>query len=329
MSEEASLAVLDALADGALHSGEVLAARFGISRAALAKRIDKLRAWGLEVQAQAGSGYQLAAPYERLDAALICSLLSKEFAATQAMNVAVLSSTDSTNTRLLASDAARDPQCLLTEYQSAGRGRRGRAWLAPMGASLMFSCAWSFAAWPARLTTLPLAVAVALSRVLARMGLDAVQIKWPNDLHIGGKKLAGILIEPRGEASAGCRVVIGVGLNWNLRAAQAAELSNPWLSLDAALRARGLELPGRNAFAAQLLAEVFNALRHFEAHGFAPFATEWRARDVLKGRPVRVEGGSVLEGIAQGIDSDGGLLIATTDGVQVVHAGDVSVRLES
>ena len=323
MSESTLLPLLDALGDGALHSGERLAQHFGVSRAALGKRIAQLRDWGVDVLAQPGAGYRLAQPLERLDAARIAGALRGE---ARGIALDVLAHTDSTNTRLLAADAARDPQALLAESQTAGRGRRGRAWVSPFGSNLYLSLAWTFAHWPARITTLPLAVAVALARVLDAAGARGVGIKWPNDLQVAGRKLAGILIEPRGEAGGSCRVVIGIGINLGMSGTQASAVEQPWTSLAQVLAGQGQPMPSRNALAAQLLDELTASLGHFASQGFAPFAAEWKRRDVLAGHAVRIEGTPALQGIARGVDADGGLIVETTEGRQSVHAGEVSVR---
>lgn len=323
MSEASTLQLLDALADGALHSGEALAKAFGISRTALAKRMAPLRDWGVEVIAQPGAGYRLAAPLQRLDVDQIRAALP---AAARTTRIAVVTRTDSTNTQLLAGVASHDPQALFAESQTAGRGRRGRDWVSPFGSNLYGSVAWAFTAWPARFTTLPLAIAVAVARVIDAAGVPEVGIKWPNDLQVGGRKLAGILIEPRGEAGGACRVVVGVGLNVSMSSGQAGALTQPWISLAEALATHSLDAPNRNTLAAALVSELTQSLTHFAAHGFAPFAAEWQRRDLLQGQPVRVEGASVLNGIVRGIDADGGLIVETETGREIVHAGDVSVR---
>lgn len=315
-------ALLDALADGERHSGEALAQRFGISRAALAKRVGQLRALGVEVAAQAGLGYQLVEPWQRLDAEAIQRALSRA-ARQSGLTVRVISSTDSTNGQLLATDAAQDPQVLFAEHQSAGRGRRGRAWQSPFGVNLYLSLAWTFSAWPPRFTTLPLAVAVALCRALATLGIEA-GIKWPNDIQIDGRKLAGILIEPRGETGGSCRVVIGVGINGAMTATQGEGISQPWIGLREALG--GQPSPPRNAVAATVVTALAEALAQFAEHGFAPFAPEWRQRDLLAGRAVRLDDAPEVEAVARGIDADGGLLLDTSAGPRTVHAGEVSVR---
>ena len=215
---------------------------------------------------------------------------------------------------------------LLAESQTAGRGRRGREWVSPFGSNLYLSLAWTFERWPARITTLPLAVAVALARVVDASGEPCVGIKWPNDLQVDGHKLAGILIEPRGETGGSCRVVIGVGVNFSMSEAQARGVTQPWTSLAGRLTARGRAVPSRNVFAAALITALYEALAHFSQFGFAPFAAEWNHRDVLRDRPVRVEGAAGIEGVASGVDADGGLVVETVQGREIVHAGEVSVR---
>ena len=129
------------------------------------------------------------------------------------MGLEVALRVDSTNQRLIEAASAGDPQALFAEAQSAGRGRRGRDWRSPFGANLYLSLAWSFAGWPPKLGTLPLAIGITAARALAACGLPGVQLKWPNDLRIGDAKLGGILIESRSEIGGSCRVIIGLGLN--------------------------------------------------------------------------------------------------------------------
>lgn len=323
MITDSAVEVLQHLADGHLHSGERLAAQLGISRAALAKRMDKLREWGVEIPAQAGLGYQLAQPLELLSACQIQAQLS----VAKPLQLAVLARTDSTNNQLLATPAHADPQVLFAESQTAGRGRRGRSWQSPFAANITFSVAWSFPFWPARITTLPLAVAVVLCRALQQLGLAHAQIKWPNDIHINGKKLAGILIEPRGEANGACRVIIGVGLNVAMTPAQASGVDQPWTALAAEWSAAKQNGVGRNRIAAVVLDALLAALAHYQDYGFTPFAHEWAQRDALAGRAIQVVGAEPITGVAAGIDADGGLRVQlASGGVTVIHAGEVSVR---
>lgn len=322
LSEADMLALVDAIADGAWHSGETLAAGFGISRAALAKRIDKLSDWQLQVESRQGLGYRLVPPLQRLDAAALQ-------AAVPGLHVQVAALVDSTNTRLLEADAALDPQALFAELQTAGRGRRGRSWVSPFGANLYLSLAWSWPTWPRELTALSLAVGVACARVLRDAGLHSLRLKWPNDLLVHNRKLGGILIEHRGEAGGGCRVVIGIGINLRMVEAQAAEVTQPWTTLDAALRDDGAVPLHRQALAAALLASLDDLLRHYAEHGFSAIAAQWAAFDATRDAAVRISGsGEPLLGIARGVDRDGALIVEAEDGVRHrLHAGEVSLRL--
>ena len=316
LSEAELLGLADALADGGWHSGEDLAARAGITRAALAKRIERLREWQLDVETRHGLGYRLSAPLERLDQTQLRDIL------TPPLRVQVLTVIDSTNTQLLAADAAHDPQVLLAEFQTGGRGRRGRAWVSPFGANLYFSLAWSFGAWPRDLSALPLAVGVTLARSLRATGAQ-VGVKWPNDLWIAGRKLGGILIEHRGEAGGPCRAVIGVGLNLAMTPAQAGGVDQPWIALEQAL---GRHLP-RNQLAGKIIGALHEALTQFERSGFASFAADWNQFDLTAGKPVRVEREPPLLGIARGIDASGALLVEADGQRHAVHSGEVSLRL--
>lgn len=323
LEDEALLPLVDALASGDWLSGEALAQAAGVTRAALAKRISQIEAWGLDIEARPGLGYRLSMPLERLDTARIGQ-------PPPLRKVAVALRVDSTNQRLIEAPPADDPQVLFAEAQTAGRGRRGRDWRSPFGANLYLSLAWSFAGWPPKLGCLPLAVGVAATRALSAAGLDGVQLKWPNDLRIGDAKLGGILIESRSEIGGSCRVIIGLGLNVSMTAAQAADLGQPWISVHAAQDAAGRPRATRNALAAQLLVALTAALRDFEASGFAGFLDDWNRLDLAAGRPVRIigAGSTEIDGIACGIDDDGALIVETPDGRrQHLHAGEVSVRL--
>jgi BirA family biotin operon repressor/biotin-[acetyl-CoA-carboxylase] ligase len=309
--------LLDTLADGAWHSGEALAAVAGITRAGLAKRVDKLRELGLDVEARQGLGYRLAQPLEKLGAATL------QAGAPAGMRVEVVDSTDSTNRQMIDADAAHDPQALFAEYQTAGRGRRGRAWCSPYGANVYLSLAWSFAAWPPQLTALPLSVGVACAQALRDVGLQRVQLKWPNDLWADRRKLGGILIEHRGEAGGACRVVVGIGINVAMSGAQADGIDQAWISLNEAIGGTA----SRNALAAALLRRLHGVLSRFEYEGFAPFADQWSALDLTRDQPVQISGAVPINGIARGVDEIGALIIEVDGERKPVHSGDVSLRL--
>lgn len=325
LSEDSLLALVDALGEDRWHSGETLAAAAGITRAALAKRVEHLREWGLSVTTQPGLGYRLDPPLQRLSVDAIIAAWPS--GAPRPRNLHVLPRTDSTNQQLLQADGADDPQILLAEMQTAGRGRRGREWRSPFGANLYASLSWTFPAWPAQLGTLPLACGVACARALRAFDIP-VLLKWPNDVRIGDRKLAGILVEQRGEAGGACRVVVGVGLNYAMDPLQAEGIAQPWTSLRNECARLQRELPPRNAVAARLLAALCSALQDYAYAGFEPFRADWAAWDETAGRPVRVlQGEHVIEGRACGIDASGALLLDTAEGRKPMLAGDVSLRL--
>ena len=321
LSEEELLNLVDALANGEWHSGEDLAARADITRAALSKRMEKLRDWQLDIETRTGLGYRLAVPLQRLDQAELQ-------AAVPGVKVNVATVTDSTNAQLLAASADLDPQVLFAEFQTAGRGRRGREWVSPFAANLYLSLAWSFPQWPRQLTALPLAVGVACARALREAGLEEVGIKWPNDLYVDGRKLGGILIEHRAEAGGPCRVVIGVGINVAMTGTQAQSVSQPWIGLHEALAARERPQVSRRAFALALLRQLVAALRSFEQSGFNEFVADWLVLDLTRDREVVVQGqqGS-YNGVARGVDEQGALVVEAMGQLQTVHSGEVSLRL--
>ena len=330
--------LLQLLADGGVHSGERLAAHLQVSRTAVWKSIERLRGHGIGVQAQAREGYSLAAPVELLDAARIEEQISDARKPTLAQ-LQVLFEVDSTNTLLL--EGAHPPPgaafACLTELQTRGRGRRGRQWLGTFGEGLALSLSWSFADTPKDLSALSLAVGVAVARVARRLGAQHVGLKWPNDIWFRDRKLGGVLIEMRSEAGGPAFVVIGVGLNVNPTAA----------TLDAIQRggARGGERGGvaaaglaqacptglsRNALAGAVIDELLGVLLQFAVDGFAPFRDEWSTLDALRNRPVRVLlGTDHFDGIAAGIDTDGGLLLDNGGQVRKFVSGEASLRLQA
>lgn len=232
--------------------------------------------------------------------------------------VKVVDETGSTNADLMAAlPSLQAPQLLLARHQTAGRGRAGRSWLSEPGKSLTFSLAWKFALPLPGLLGLPLAVGVALAEAL-----DAgVQLKWPNDLLLGGRKLAGILIESA-RAEQGSWAVIGIGINLALDDAAAERIGRPLASLPQ------LAATDRNLLMATLLGKLAETLDEFDRAGLAPFIQRWNDLHAYRNQPVRIlDNGAVLhEGQAAGIDASGRLLLDTAEGRVAVMAGDISLR---
>jgi BirA family biotin operon repressor/biotin-[acetyl-CoA-carboxylase] ligase len=319
--------LLRALADGPV-SGDTLARTAGLTRAAVWKRIEALREAGVAIEAAAGRGYRLTAPLDLLDAgAIIAGLPADVRDRVAALDVAW--SIDSTNSALLREPApAAGARVLFAERQTGGRGRRGRSWQSPLGASLLVSIARTFEGGLVRLGGLSLVAGLAVAAALRAAGFAEVGLKWPNDLVVerddGLRKLGGLLVEGGGEHAGPVRAVIGIGVNVRLPVQAAAVIDQPWIDL-AALGAP----PSRNALAAMLLAHLLPALDAFDRDGFGPFAAQWPAFDVLHGRdvvlhlPDRSEAARVL-----GLDDDGALRVRTAEGERAVHAGEVSLRMQ-
>jgi BirA family transcriptional regulator, biotin operon repressor / biotin---[acetyl-CoA-carboxylase] ligase len=323
-------ALLRRLADGREHSGEALAAALGVSRAAVWKQVGKLKAHGLAVDGLPGRGYRLVEPLDLLDeAALRQGLIAA--VEIELGRFAVFAETDSTNRQLIIGGGPQPGRLdvCVAEYQHAGRGRRGRRWTVPPGGGLCLSVGWRFAETPPELSALTLAVGVVVRRVLASTAAVEIDLKWPNDLVVDGRKLGGILVELTAEAQGRCHVVVGVGINVAIPAAVLAELSDwPGGAVDLR-RATVGAAPPKTVLARELVVALGRLFAGYAATGFAPYRDDWRAADYLNGRRVGVGigGEDAIIGTAAGIADDGALLLAVDGGRTTrVISGDVSVR---
>jgi BirA family biotin operon repressor/biotin-[acetyl-CoA-carboxylase] ligase len=318
------------LSDGQFHSGEDLAQALGVSRSAVWKAVKSLRDLGATLHAVRNRGYRLANSSEPLAAERIQEKLSPEVRP-RVRSLEVAWSVGSTNTVLLSrpNPPNGSSEVMLAEYQAAGRGRRGRAWLAPPGGAICLSLSWTFRDVPADLSALGLVIGVCELRALHVLGVTGAKLKWPNDLVVDERKLGGILIELRAETDGPACVVIGMGLNVSLGApvlAKIAEAGNAATDLITA----GLAEPLRNTVAAALVNACIDGLLEFERHGLRPFIENWRDADALQGRMVDIKGGAgeVTHGLARGVDLHGALLVETPDeGLKKFVSGEVSVRV--
>ena len=327
---ELAQSLLALLADGQLHSGNQLAEQLNVSRAAIWKQIQRLESYGLIVNKQAGQGYRLSQPVDLYREHQFRAALSHE-ARESISRLDLLWTTESTSDYLLTVPPPEPgvAQVCVAEYQTGGRGRRGRRWLAPLGSGVCLSVAWTFASPPASLSCLGLAIGVAVLRAARAAGINQSKLKWPNDIVVDGSKLAGILLDVQGEASGPLRVVVGVGMNYRL---------SPDI-IDAIIDSGGLAPASlvkgddgakldRSAVAGTLVSEILAALQEFERSGFESFAAEWLAADYLRGKRVDVTTGAAdVTGIADGISDDGQLLLNVNGRLERVSTGDVNVRL--
>jgi BirA family biotin operon repressor/biotin-[acetyl-CoA-carboxylase] ligase len=321
--------LLGLLADGSLHSGAALAAEMQVSRAAVWKLVGELRDLGVEVESLPRRGYRLPRSVELLDERTIRAAARQQETPLPA-DLEVLFETDSTNRYLNDADppAPGRPRVVFAELQRAGRGRRGRTWLAPFGSGLAFSVAWTFAETPADFPALGLAVGVSIVEALQGLGFGEVRVKWPNDIVWRNRKLGGLLLQMRSEVGGGASIVAGLGLNIALPAAARSALEGPdMLPATDLSEMRPGHVPERNALAAALAAAMLAALAQFNDSGFAAFAPRWARLDALTGTRVRVSHGTEsIEGLALGVEPDGALRVAVADGIERFYSGDVSLR---
>ena len=313
-------------------SGADLARHFGVTRSAIWKAISQLRELETDIEAVTHRGYRLALPATPLEADAVRAALRAETRQSLRQGDCA-GAVDSTNSQLLARGAPPPGQFdfLTAEFQSAGRGRRGRSWLAPPAGAVCLSWSWCFEGLPSAMGALSLAVGVASRRALQHLGIAGVQLKWPNDLVTPAGKLGGILIEMRTESAGPVHVVIGIGLNVALGKTVRERLRDSGAeAADLAGLAAPTAAPARSALVAALLDEGVAAVRGFAQGGFGPFRDEFRAADALRDRPVTLQGsGAVQSGVARGVDADGALLVADQGQIHRIIAGEVSVRRSS
>lgn len=263
-------------------------------------------------------------PPDLLDADVLRAALPGRVAAGP-VSLEVAWSVDSTNSELWRRPPPDGCAVLLAERQTAGRGRLGRIWTSPLSAQVCLSVRRRFDGGLVRLDGLSLAAGVAVVEALRGLGFAQAGLKWPNDVIADGCKLAGVLVECRGEPAGPAHVVVGLGINVRLPQMASAAIDQPWTDL-ARLSADGVP-PSRNGVAIAVLEHLLEVLERFEREGLAPFLPRHAALGTLVGREVCVLAGrQVIEGRALGLAADGGLRVATAAGEQVFHAGEVSVR---
>jgi BirA family biotin operon repressor/biotin-[acetyl-CoA-carboxylase] ligase len=313
------LTLLKLLKDGRFHSGQALGAGLGISRSAVWKQLQHLEAeLGLSVHKVRGKGYRLAKPLLLLDAAEICAKGGCEWP------VHLFDSIDSTNAEALRSigRGVEAPFLVLAERQIAGRGRRGRKWVSPFADNLYYSLVLRIEGGMRQIEGLSLVVGLAVMHTLRDMGVIGAGLKWPNDVLVGEKKIAGILLELVGDPADVCHVVLGVGINVNMQSTD--EVDQQWTSMS--LEA-GRDFD-RNELVARMSGKLQGYLKLHHASGFTAIQTEWEQYHLWQGRAVSLIAGiNRIDGVVMGIDGQGALRLKV-DGVEKTFSGgELSLRL--
>jgi len=232
----------------------------------------------------------------------------------------------STNSELLelAASGAQHGTVLVCEEQTAGRGRRGRSWQSIRGGSLAFSLLWRFAPGAPMPVGLSLAVGVAVAEALDGLGVSDVRLKWPNDVLIGGQKLAGILVELAPTSVAAPAAVIGIGVNVRLPADFQVPGEIGAIDLSRAM----LQPPSRETLLAHLLRGLGWTLDEFALTGIAASRERWLQRAAYLGEPVRLlsDYAAPVAGTFAGVDDEGAALIETEGGMKRILSGELSMR---
>lgn len=302
-------------------SGEELSQSLGVSRTAVWKQIKLLRDLGYVIEATPSRGYRLASTPDTLIPAEIQSALDTRLVGRE---VVYFQETDSTNVRAheLGEAAAPEGTVVVADHQVAGKGRRGRQWVSPPGVNLYTSVLLRPDIFPRFATQLTFVSAVAVARAIEDVTALKPRVKWPNDVLIGGKKVAGLLNEMSSETESINYVILGIGVNLNMRADQFP----PDLRYPATSVALEQSFPvSRLDFARALFRRLDHYYFLFLEEGFSPVIRDWESLCDLMGRPVEVDyQDRVVRGTAEGLDEDGALLLRLPEGMRErVLAGDV------
>ena len=250
-------------------------------------------------------------------------------ATAEAYTIHVHDSVDSTNTALMAAalNGAADGTLICTEHQQSGKGRRGRQWHSVLGGSLTFSVLWRFENGLQSLSGLSLAVGLAIARAVNRHSRHPVRLKWPNDVLVDYRKLAGILVEVQGDMHGAAFAVVGVGLNVRMSGAQRDAVDQAVVDL----AEMGVAV-GRNRLLADCLLELHAVLSLFRQHGFASLREDWLKLDAYAGRAVALAlpDARSVRGMASGVDETGAFLLRDAQAtLRPYSGGEISLRLDA
>jgi BirA family transcriptional regulator, biotin operon repressor / biotin---[acetyl-CoA-carboxylase] ligase len=309
---------------GEFLSGEEISRRLKVTRTAVWKRIKQLRALGYEVEASTRSGYRLTKSPDLLTPMEIKPLLKTEWMGRSIHHFLTL---DSTNTKAyeLASHGAKEGEVILAESQEQGRGRLGRKWLSPSFLNLYLSVILRPNIPPQQASLITLMAAVAtFDTIQTFSGLDPL-IKWPNDILLGGRKVAGLLNEIKSETDRIHFVILGMGVNLNMDTEMFPREIRP---IATSLKIEMREVVSRKTFLQSLLKELETWYLIFLEKGGPAILKAWRDRARIKGRHMKVSSfGEPLEGFAVDVDSDGALILEVAGGARKrIIAGDVEYQ---
>ncbi len=314
--------LIKALASGEFVSGQDLGNQLDISRTAISKHIKALTEMGLDVYSVTGKGYKLSQPLSLLTQSAITKALPHN---TTSSDIEVHSLIDSTNSYLLRRlpNQLSQGQVCLAEYQSAGRGRRGRQWISPFGSQIYLSMYWYLEQGLSAAMGLSLVTALAVSDAVYALTKIQVQLKWPNDIYLDGVKLAGILIDLEGQALEPSHSVIGIGLNLNMPAQAAEKIDQKWTDLQSHTKSK----IDRNELSGQLIHHLLKRLTQHQKEGLSVMLDEWHKQDFYLNKRVKLlTGERTTKGICRGVNNQGALMLEVDGQVKPIYGGEVSLR---
>jgi BirA family biotin operon repressor/biotin-[acetyl-CoA-carboxylase] ligase len=308
-------------------SGEELSRRLNVSRTAVWKRMTHLRSLGYEIEASTRSGYRLIRSPDLLTPAEIKPSLK-----TECLGKAIhyFSRLNSTNIKAyeLASQGAEEGEVVVAESQTQGKGRLGRSWFSPPYLNLYLSVILRPRIPPHQAPLITLMAAVATAEAIEKFSGLHPSIKWPNDILLGGRKVAGLLNEIQSETDRVHFVILGIGVNLNV---DQKMFPKEIRSIATSMKQETGQVISRKDFLSSLLKRLEEWYAIYLKESGDVLLNAWRDRAQIKGKSVKVTSfGETLSGIAVDVDSDGALLLRMESGKRRrVVAGDVEYQERS
>lgn len=314
--------LIKALANGEFVSGQDLGDQLEISRTAISKHIKALMEMGLDIYRVTGKGYKLSQPISLLSQSKITNAWPNNNSTPEIEVHSLIDSTNSYLLRRLPNQLSQGQVCL-AEFQSAGRGRRGRQWVSPFGSQIYLSMYWYLEQGLSASMGLSLVTALAVSDAIYAHTSIQVQLKWPNDIYLDGVKLAGILIDLEGQALEPSHSVIGIGLNLNMPAQAAEKIDQKWTDL----QSHSKNQIDRNALCTQLIYHLLKRLEQHQTEGLVGMLDEWHTQDFYLNKRVKLlTGERTTKGVCRGVNHQGALLLEVDGQVKPIYGGEVSLR---
>ncbi|WP_285163862.1 bifunctional biotin--[acetyl-CoA-carboxylase] ligase/biotin operon repressor BirA [Shewanella goraebulensis] len=296
-------------------SGEVIAQKVGLSRTAVNNHIAQLADYGVDVFSVKGKGYKLPKQLPLFDKTkLIDNIENRCF---------YFNEIGSTNAFMLQhTDELKNGDICIAEFQSAGRGRRGRQWISPYGQHVYASMFWRLSQGMNAAMGLSLVVACSIVSALKEFNVDGLGVKWPNDIYRDNKKLAGILIELSGHSIDECNLVIGFGINMSMSDLHAQLIEQPWSDLTSLN-----SMPDKTAMLIAIHKQLKVDLTRFELEGLEPFIPHWQEYDLFYNKEISLlMAPQSVSGVCKGIDKQGAVLVETDGVISPYIGGEISLR---